>query len=338
MLMKHVVALVLGVLEFLGSLALGASSFEEHYQNTILPFYESIPENFINRPGDIELSYKSFEHPFEQGAIVLVGGWTETHRKYAELIYDFYQAGYSVYSMDHRGMGFSTRLTSNYQQVHVESVTDYVDDLKVFIEKVVRPETHGKNYIFAHSMGGLVTALYLQKYPGEVHAAVFSAPLFQLNTGLIPEKWAVSLTKAEIKKGKGKEYAVTQSDTTFEKASDFKTQKTTHSLARWKKKTENWKQFPVLLQGGSTNQWIYTVLERTRSLRDNGWKHMPVPAFILQASDDDYVINRGHSTVCAQAKRCSIKHYPKSYHELYLELDAIRTPVLKDILSFFERY
>lgn len=338
MLMKNVVVGVVGVLGFLGSLALGDSSFEEHYQNTVLPFYESIPENFINRPGEIELSYKSFEHPFERGAIVIVGGWTETHRKYAELIYDFYQAGYSVYSMDHRGMGFSTRLTQNSQQVHVESVTDYVDDLRVFIEEVVRPETHEKNYIFAHSMGGLVTALYLQKYPGEVHAAVFSAPLFQLNTGIIPEKWAVSLTKAEIKKGKGKEYAITQGDTTFEKASDFKAQKTTHSLARWKKKTENWKQFPILLQGGSTNQWIYSVLEKTRALRENGWKHMPVPAFILQASDDDYVINRGHQTVCAQAKSCSIRQYPKSYHELYLELDAVRTPVLKDVLSFFERY
>lgn len=335
---KTVVRLLVVFLMGFGFSSLAEDPFEEHYEKTILPFYESTPEKFLSRPGNIELSYKVFENPFENGAIILVGGWTETHRKYAELIYDFYRFGYSVYFMDHRGMGFSTRLTSNPQQVHVETVDDYVEDLRMFVEEVVRPSTHEKNYVFAHSMGGLVTALYLQKYPNQIHAAVFSAPLFQLNTGSIPEKWALSLTRSEIKKGNGKKYAMTQGDTSFEKASNFKKQKTTHCLKRWKKKTANWEKFPILLQGGSTNQWVYSVLEKTFSLREGGWKEMPVPSFILQSSHDAYVINRGHETVCKQAKTCQMKQYPNTYHELYLELDRVRTEVLHDSLRFLEQY
>jgi len=333
------VAVLVGVLWALcGGPSFADSSFDELYDQTILPFYEAAEEKVLIRPGDIRLSYKTFEHPFEKGALLIVSGWTETHRKYAELIWEFYQQGYSVYFMDHRGMGFSTRLTSNPQQVHVDSVDDYVEDLRVFVEEVVRPISHEKMYVFAHSMGGLVTAIYLQEYSFQFDAAVFSAPLFQLNTGSIPESWALSITRSEVKKGNGKKYAMTQGDTTFEKASNFKTQKTTHCLKRWNKKIENWKKFPILLQGGSTNQWVLSVLEKTAALRKNGWKQMTVPSFILQASHDSYVINRGHKTVCSQAEMCKTKLYKNSYHELYLEVDSIRKNVLKDTLQFFRQY
>ncbi|MFM8269567.1 MAG: alpha/beta fold hydrolase [Pseudomonadota bacterium] len=321
----------------LGSFALG-SSFDEFFEETVMPFYESAPEGTLQRSGGVNLSYKIFEHPLERGAIVFVTGWTETHLKYAELLWELYQAGYSVYSVDNRGMGFSTRLTANAQQVHVEKVQDYVDDLKEFVEKVVRPEKHEKSFFIAHSMGGLITAKYLAQNPGVAHAAVFSAPLFQLNTGKIPERVAFQITRREIKKGNGKKYALTQGDTTYEKAADFNTQKTTHSLKRWNRKTANWKQFPILLQGGSTNQWVNTILENTFGLLEGGWKKMPVPSLILEASNDSYVINRGHEKVCSQAEHCFIKRFEGTYHELFLECDKFRDQVLRETFAFLEQY
>lgn len=325
---------ILYLFVFLFSLQSEAQSFEEHYEQTVLPFYKSVPERFLHRPENIELSYKAFEHPFEVGAIIFVTGWTETHRKYAELIWDLYQAGFSVYSMDHRGMGFSTRLTSNPQQVHVETVDDYVKDLKAFVDEIVRPPTHQKNYFISHSMGGLVTALYLERYSSSIDAAVFSAPLFQLNTGQIPERLAYRITQREVKRGNGKQYAMTQGDTTYEKASDFCAQRTTHSFKRWKKKIANWAEFPILLQGGSTNSWVFSVLEKTFFLLSGAWKGMPVPSLILESSDDIYVINKGHHKVCHQAQNCQLKKYPHSYHELYLETDSVRSFALKDTLQF----
>jgi lysophospholipase len=312
-------------------------SFEEHYENTILPFYWAASEGKLYRPGNTELVYKKFEHPFEKAAIVFVTGWTETHLKYAELIWNLYQEGYSVYSIDNRGMGFSSRLTSNPQQVHVETVQDYVDDLHVFVEEIVRPQNHSNAFFVAHSLGGLITANYLVQHGQRADAAVFSAPLFELNTGKIPAQMAYRMTQSEIKKGNSKKYAMTQGDTTFEEASDFKKQKTTHSPERWKQKADIWKNFPYLLQGGSTNGWVYTVLGSTFSLLSGGWTNMPVPSLILEASEDVYVINRGHRKVCAQAKSCRTKKYKNSYHELFLEQEAVRQRALKDTLSFLTR-
>lgn len=313
-------------------------SFEEHFENTVLPFYWSAPSGTLHRPNQVDLHYKTFDNPISKGTIVFVTGWTETHLKYAELIWEFYQNGYSIYSIDNRGMGFSTRLTSNPQQVHVENVQDYVDDLKEFVDKVVRPANPIKLYFVAHSMGGLITAEYLARFPDDAQAAVFSAPLFELNTGSLPEYLAYQITKTEIKRGKGKHYAMTQGDTTYEKASDFSTQKTTHSLKRWKKKIANWKHFPILLQGGSTNQWVNSVLKHTFLLLEKGWKTMKTPTLILQASHDTYVINRGHQRVCSQAQHCQIKQYPNSYHELFLEHEPVRSPAITDTLQFLEHY
>jgi|688.fasta_scaffold66678_3 lysophospholipase len=314
------------------------ADFSEHFDQVILPFYWKAPAGTLHRPGDISLVYKVFEHPAEKGAIVFITGWTETHLKYAEFIWELYHQGYSIYSIDNRGMGFSSRLTSNSQQVHVEDFKDYVADLNTFIEKVVQPEKHHSIYLVSHSMGGLIAAKYLAQNPHLVRAAVFSAPLFELNTGKISEKLAYQLTKSAVKKGKGKSYALTQGDTTFEKASDFSKQKTTHSLKRWRKTVANWKDFPILLQGGSTNQWILTVLENTFSLLRGEWNQMPVPTLLMQASDDVYVINKGQAQVCSQALNCQLKQYPQSYHELFMEEDFVRKKVIFDTLNFLDQH
>lgn len=324
----------------LSSLCCGnpSSSFEDYFEKTIRPFYYTFPENFLERPDGVSLSYKSFEHPFEKGAIVFVSGWTETHLKYAELIYDLYQKGHSVYSMDHRGMGFSSRLTPNPQQVHVERFSDYVDDLRAFFERVILKKTHDRLYVFAHSMGGLVTAQYLRRFSTDIHAAIFSCPLFQLNTGSIPEKTAYRIVKREVKNGKGNKYALTQGDTTFEKASSFENQKTTHSLERWNETIKNWKQFPILLQGGSTNGWVKETLESTFSLLNGGWENMEVPSLVWQSSDDVYVINEGHLKVCTQAPHCEVRKIEQSYHELFLEEEPIRALVIQNSMDFVESY
>lgn len=315
-----------------------STAFDEYFENTILPFYWNSPQGTLQRPGGISLVYKTFEHPAEKGAIVFITGWTETHLKYAEFLFELYQQGYSIYSIDNRGMGFSSRLTSNPQQVHVENFKDYVVDLKTFIDRVVCPEKHHSIYFVSHSTGGLIAAKYLAQHPEVVRAAVFSAPLFELNTGKISEKLAYQLTKSAVKKGKGKSYALTQGDTSFEKASDFNKQKTTHSLKRWQKTIANWKEFPILLQGGSTNQWVLTVLENTFSLLGGEWNQMPVPTLLMQASDDVYVINKGQSQVCSQALNCQLKQYPQSYHELFMEEDLVRGKVIADTLHFLQQH
>ena len=136
-------------------------SFADNYRKNILPFYYQSPQRIMWGLSNAILIYKAFEVPNEKGAIVFVTGWTETHLKYAELIQQMVAEGYSVYTVDNRGMGFSSRLSDNPQMVHVDKFSDYVDDLKQFVDRVVKKKKHRKVFFVSHSMGGLITAHYM---------------------------------------------------------------------------------------------------------------------------------------------------------------------------------
>lgn len=99
-------------------------------------------------------------------ALVFVHGFCEFFGKYHELFYDFYHAGYAVFFYEQRGFGKSLREVSDKDAVYVGNFAEYVEDLKLFTDEVSK--MMGKKLdlmLFAHSMGGCVGALYLEKYP-----------------------------------------------------------------------------------------------------------------------------------------------------------------------------
>ena len=58
-----------------------------------------------------EIRYRKFEVENQKGAIVISSGRTECMLKYKEVVFELTKEGYSVYIFDHRGQGFSDRLT-----------------------------------------------------------------------------------------------------------------------------------------------------------------------------------------------------------------------------------
>lgn len=93
--------------------------------------------------------------------------------------------------LEHRGHGFSQRYVQDPDRVYVKSYQEYVSDLKAFLDQVVRKEMRSRNmFLFAHSMGGAIGALFLEEYPSYFKKAVLSSPMMQMNFGKIPE-WEV---------------------------------------------------------------------------------------------------------------------------------------------------
>lgn len=60
-----------------------------------------------------------------RGAVLVSPGWTESTRKYREVAGDLVEWGYSVFVLDHRSQGESSRLTANPQVTHVGRFEDY---------------------------------------------------------------------------------------------------------------------------------------------------------------------------------------------------------------------
>jgi len=81
------------------------------------------------------IHYVYVKNKNERAAVVISHGFCEFISKYDELVYYFYQLGYSVYFIEHRGHGYSFRyVPDELDRVHLEDFRDYVEDLKCFMD------------------------------------------------------------------------------------------------------------------------------------------------------------------------------------------------------------
>ena len=179
---------------------------EERYEEQMTGIVEPYLQQYAVC-GNLEgLYFEFYEHPSPKGTIVISFGFTESCEKYHELIYYMHKEGYQAAIIDHRGHGKSLREVKDLQLVHVESFSQYVEDLHRLIITEVMPRTEKKPlYLYAHSMGGCIGTLYLEKYPETFQKAVLNAPMYGINNGGIPDFAAKLLCRMAILTGKKKE-------------------------------------------------------------------------------------------------------------------------------------
>lgn len=121
------------------------------------------------------------------GTVLVLHGFTENTYKYSELIWSLVMNRYQVVAYDQRGHGRSGRPEGlpDPSVTHVDRFENYVEDLSIVCETVL-PRCCKPWSVFCHSMGGAVTALYLEKYPETFSAACMCAPMIAPNTGTKP--------------------------------------------------------------------------------------------------------------------------------------------------------
>lgn len=135
----------------------------------------------------MNISYSYLKKERADANIVIVHGFSEFSKKYSEMCWYFYNANYNVFIYDQRGHGLSGRETPDKSLCHVNSFEDYASDLEEFIDLVVAPQSDGKDiYIFSHSMGGMVTLLYLMGRNDTVKKAILSSPMIRPGTKGVP--------------------------------------------------------------------------------------------------------------------------------------------------------
>jgi lysophospholipase len=316
----------------------------------IADFWQKSPDEYlmVNRHHDkkdqkdkIRLNYRRFINPEAQKALVISHGTPEWIGKYRELIYDFYNQGYSVYIFNHRGYGRSDRLTSDPLKTHTDDFMYYVHDLAAFVSEVVKPHGHESLYLFAHSFGGGVAAVYLKEYPGIFKAAVLSAPMIEMNTKPFPELAAAAVSAGGMMIGKGDEYAPNQGAP--DPSKDTAEHSGTSSQIRFKTyrefilKEDQDKEHPLYM-GGPTNHWVFSALRRTMAIRkkENASK-VTDPILLFSSNNDSWVMSKGQKTFCSYAPKCKLVEI-EGRHEMWNEVDSVRVPYLIELLKFYQNH
>jgi len=314
------------------SLAVSEQDLPTAMANSVVPYYQQHLkfDSFIGQSG-IPIVFSTYVLPDEKGALVLIGGRTEYMRKYAELVYDLRDLGYSVYLMDHRGQGLSGRMLPDSHKGHVDSFADYVADFKTFITKVVKPETHRQTFVIAHSMGAAIVTRFLQQNSVSFDGVVFSAPMFEINTGFLPESFALFVVRLLSTLGFADAYSPGSKDFTTQKP--FFNNDLTHSQSRYSFNNEYVAQNPGLALGAPTNGWVREALQVTRDILTDS-KKLHTPILLLLAGQDKVVLAGRQAQFCRAATQCQQVVFPDALHEILMERDGTRDQAINRIRRF----
>lgn len=357
---RLIVSLFLGaVLIALGAENCGAAAKENLmeeselpaiYDNTIMQFWTRVGNrrDFAGVRGD-RISSMVFSHPNSDVGIVIGPGLGESYIKYKEVVFDLWRKGYSIYILDHRSQGFSdrplARITANkklspdrrkkiHDTIYVERFDDYVEDLKIFVDTIVQPHSDRKLFLLAHSMGGAIGSLYLEKYPQDFSAAVFSSPMHQIVMNPLPSDacwfFRVLGPRAQYVLGNGAYVEMKQFDPD---------RALTSSRIRYNLLVrDEFRRFPSARPGGASWQWAYEACKGSKQSRISA-ALTKVPVLIFQAGADTLVTPQGQREFCdgvnsSHPNSCEIENIPGARHELLFESDRYRAPVLAKTLQF----
>jgi lysophospholipase len=304
------------------SLAMEESTLQSNYRTEVLPYFEnSFEGSFFGKDG-VGILYRLFEVDNEKGALVILPGRGEPIHKYAELVYDLRDLGYSVYLMSHRGQGESGHVDRCSIQ-YVESYDDYVADLEEFLTLVNR-KSHSNLFLLGHSMGAAIGTLYSLKHPGAFKGLMLSAPMFDMNTSPYPKGVAKALAKTMVFTGFGKSKG----------ASDDK--QVTSSNDRQAITNEVLGKYSSIESQKISFGWAKASFDAIKTLKHADMSSLP-QVLMLQAGKDLHVPSEGQNKICKGMPSCYTVRFPESYHEILMETDSIRDSALISIKKFLTR-
>jgi len=305
--------------------------FLSKYEDRVKPFYEGGRFGEFDGAGGIKIRYACFENSDETGALVVLPGKSETYLKYAELFHDLQDLQLSLYCMDHRGMGFSQRILADRLKIHVDSFDHYIEDVKTFLETVVKQRQHERIFLLGHSMGGLVAVLYLETYTEDFGAAVLNAPMLEIDFHALPGFVARAVARILDSPGRGEEYGPGQKNL---KQPSFQQNQITHSQPRW----SLWEESIIpgvreIQFSGVTNHWLWESIETGRRALQRA-KAISVPVLMLQAEQDTITRAGSQNRFCSAVPLCRKFVVRGARHEILIEQEDIRREAIAQIKSF----
>lgn len=295
--------------------------------------------SYLSREGSQKLFYKIYHSDAKEirGTVAISHGFSESTMKYHEVIYYFLKEGYHVAICDHRGHGFSRNdketdiaNTASY----VRRFQYYVKDFHAFMTTAVMPELPGPYYLYAHSMGGCIGALYLEQHPDIFKKAILNAPMLEVDRGGMP-KWAAKLiTTTACALGQGRHFLMGQ--TPFSSKEDFE-----HSASNCKNRYLYYYHYrletPKFQNSGSSYRWAKEAMSaNSRVVRKRNCKKVRAEVLLLQAEYDTYVLPKGQTTFIKNIKKGTLIRVPHSKHEIYLSTNQVLKKYWSAVFKFLK--
>ncbi len=285
--------------------------------------------------GGAEIWYESYIREDAKAAVIVSHGFTETAEKFREMSYYYSKAGYSVFAVDHRGHGNSHRENDDPETVHIDNFDTYIEDLKIFVDTVVKPNAVNLPlYLYGHSMGGAVSVLFLMKYTDVFEKCILTAPMISANTAGMPHFLTGNLAKLFIALGKSKECVLGMGaynpERKFEDSNDT-------SRARFEyyhaKRNANRKY----QTSRPSYAWVKEAVRIVKvQLDEENCKKIKSKVLLCQPEWDASVIMPPQNVFVSRVPGAIFKKFYGAKHEIYMSPNDVMELYLNTIFSFLE--
>ena len=324
---KHDDEAFLDMTKHLSRPCIAEEDYEAQMEQTVEPYLRE--RGVFGNPGS--LYYEFYGQLSPKGTIVVCFGFSESCEKFHELAYYMHREGYQVALWDHRGHGKSRREVENLQLIHVDHFFRYVKDMHRMIKKVVLPKAkEAPLYLYAHSMGGCIGTLYLEKYPEIFRKAVLSTPMYGIQSGVSDfAAWSVGQAAAFF--GKEKEKLFTMGD--FDPWESFENcgcdSEARHTY--YQKRRRECEEYQT---SAGTYGWLVGAINAGKGavLASHAAK-ITIPVLLFQATEDDYVRAKEQDLFLSRIPN-GRKVIVKSRHEISRSGNETLEPYLAEIFEF----
>lgn len=285
-------------------------------------------------------TFKSFDnvtlcsyYAIPEGAgtcVVMVHGFCEFFGKYHEMAWYLYRAGYAFAFLEQRGHGHSGGKLLEADVVHVDSFDSYVQDLHAFAKQVVHRHCGDMTWVlFAHSMGGAVSTLFLETYPDMFAKALLSSPMYSLRK--LKLNRASSAVIGALTKAMHREKTLAPAEKYFDEMEAFETS-SMQSKARYDYMFKLRVQDVHNRSYGASLGWGLAAVSAMRKLMEQA-DRVHIPVTIFAAGNDGLVDTDGFEQFKQRATQTEILWYPSSRHEIYNALNEERLRFYDDLFA-----
>ncbi|GLP97805.1 alpha/beta fold hydrolase [Paraferrimonas sedimenticola] len=281
-----------------------------------------------------KIAYARYLQEGAKANIVISSGRIEAYIKYEETLLDLSERGFNLFIHDHRGQGLSQRLTDNPHMGHVDHFDNYVLDLELFFNRLVRPANELPNLLLCHSMGSAIGLGYALKHPNDFCAIACSAPMLKIKLPA-PEWLLKPLAKALNlwdRRNLGQPGYVMGGGNYDPEAFEFN--HITQCPRRYARFRDLYQQQPQAQLGSPSNHWLAKAISFTEKLRDRAIE-LSVPTLILGAELDTIVDNQAMKDFARDCHDCIYQEVPQAFHELLMEKDPQRQQSLDMITAHY---
>lgn len=249
-----------------------------------------------------------------RGVLLIVHGAGEHCARYEPLATFFTAAGYAVTGLDHPHHG-----RSEGRYGHVERFADFLDTLEIFHRRVTSDFPGLSQVLLGHSMGGLISCLYLLDHQHAFAGAVLSGPA--IRTEIEPPWIQLQLIRllSAILPGMG----VMQLDP--------------NGVSRDPVEVEKYVNDPLVNHGKMSARMVAELFAGMKRIQDEAGR-ISLPLLLLHGGEDPMTSPAGSRFLhqaCSSSDN-TLKIYPGLYHEIFNEPE--REEIFAEVLAWCDRH